>query len=105
MTSTRGTSPTIDTGTRSSSTLYGMLGIRLRPTASGADDDDSNRVYPSAADFAVASVPITPPAPARFCTTTGWPSESCSVRASTRAITSVLPPGGNGTIIWIGRAG
>ena len=41
-------------------------------------------VYPSGAALAIILVPITPPAPALFSTTTGWPSFSVSLRASRR---------------------
>ena len=62
-------------------------------------------MYPSGAALATASVPITPPAPARFSTTTVWPSAGCSFSAITRAMMSVVPPGGNGTTIRTGRFG
>jgi predicted carbohydrate-binding protein with CBM5 and CBM33 domain len=48
---------------------------------------------------------MVPPAPARFSTTTGWPSEADSFSATRRATTSVEPPAGNGTTIRTGRDG
>ena len=50
--------------------------------------------------MAVASVPITPPAPLRFSTTKGWPSVDWRRSAITRAMMSVVPPGGKGTSIF-----
>jgi len=38
----------------------------------------SRSVYPSGAAFTTASVPMLPPAPARFSTTKDWPSRSAS---------------------------
>jgi hypothetical protein len=46
-----------------------------------------------------------PPAPARFSTTTGWPSLSLMRGAIARAIRSELPPGGKLTMNRIGFAG
>ena len=48
---------------------------------------------------------MVPPAPPRFSTTIGWPSAADILSATLRAITVVLPPGGNGTISVIGRVG
>ncbi len=48
---------------------------------------------------------MLPPAPAWFSTTTGWPSGARIASATTRAMTSVEPPGANGTIKVTGRAG
>src|SRR5688572_14337151 len=42
-------------------------------------------VYPSGVAFATWSAPTVPPAPARFSTTTGCPSASCSPGATSRA--------------------
>ena len=41
-----------------------------------------NNVSPSAGDFATASAPMLPPAPVRFSTTKGWPSDTWSFDAS-----------------------
>ncbi len=49
--------------------------------------------------------PTVPLAPSRFATTTCWFSFSLSALATARAMTSTLPPAGNGTITSIGRAG
>ena len=62
-------------------------------------------VYPSGVDFAAIDVPMTAPAPPRLSTTTDVPSRSESFGAITRATMSVPPPGANGTMMRIGRAG
>src|SRR6266853_1570738 len=62
-------------------------------------------VYPSGAAFAASSLERFPFEPGRFSTTTGWPSASPSLGASTRAIVSVAPPGGLGTSRRTGRVG
>ena len=62
-------------------------------------------VVPSGADFATASTPIMPPAPARFSTTTGWPSLSLMRGAMAREMRSALPPGGKLTMKRIGLEG
>src|SRR5262245_33154501 len=49
--------------------------------------------------------PIMPPAPARFSMMTDWPRICCMIGATRRAVTSVLPPGANGTMILIGSLG
>jgi hypothetical protein len=51
------------------------------------------------------STPIVPLAPGRLSTTTVCPQRSLSFCATARAVISVPPPGGNGTINLIGRAG
>ncbi len=43
--------------------------------------------------WAAARAPTLPPAPARFSTTTGWPSFSAMRGAMRRATVSELPPG------------
>jgi hypothetical protein len=54
----------------------------------------------------VASAAATfPLAPGLFSTTTGWPSVFCNSAATTRAMTSVVPPGGKPTMNLIGFAG
>src|SRR6185295_4464798 len=50
-------------------------------------------------------MPSAPPAPARFSTTTDCFSSRPSASATGRATVSATPPGGNGTIIVIGRSG
>jgi hypothetical protein len=45
------------------------------------------------------------PAPGRFSTDTGWPSERVSSLAAVRENVSVAPPGGNDTINRIGFDG
>src|SRR5689334_17824804 len=48
---------------------------------------------------------MLPPAPPRLSTTTCHPTDSLSLFAINRERMSVPPPGGNGTIILIGRDG
>ena len=62
-------------------------------------------VYPSGAAAAASSAPICPPAPPRLSTTTCWPMSCESGWLMERARRSLPPPGGNGTIIRIGRVG
>jgi hypothetical protein len=62
-------------------------------------------VVPSGADFATMSVPSTPPWPGRLSTTTVWPVISDMRCPTTRAMMSLGPPGGNGTISRIGFLG
>src|SRR5512134_3170159 len=50
-------------------------------------------------------MPMLPPAPARFSTSTGWPSAAESLSPSARAVTSVEPPGGYGTMSRTGLDG
>src|SRR5262245_62044081 len=50
-------------------------------------------------------MPIVPPAPGRFSTTTGWPSAACSLSATGRAMVPVAEPGVNGTMMRIGLEG
>jgi len=52
-----------------------------------------------------ASAPILPAAPARFSTTTGWPSRFCKPSATMRVTVSTPPPAGTQTMILIGRLG
>ena len=65
----------------------------------------TRRVWPSAGDFATASVPTTVPAPGRLATSSGLPQRSAKGSASTRARKSALPPGGKGTTTVTGLAG
>src|SRR5882724_1500673 len=65
----------------------------------------ANSVRPSGADFATICAPIAVLAPARFSITTGWPQCSLMRWPTNRAIRSVGPPGGNGTMMRIGRLG
>ncbi len=64
-----------------------------------------NTVCPSGAAWAAARAPITPPAPARFSITMGWPSTPCTCGAMARARMSGLPPGGKPLIRRTGPAG
>jgi hypothetical protein len=63
------------------------------------------KVYPSGAALATASTPVTPPAPARLSTTTGWPSVAAMRGARTRATMSLGPPAAKGTTKRIARLG
>src|SRR5258707_11099325 len=67
--------------------------------------EQSNSVCPSGSARATASVPILVAAPPRFSTPTCWPQISESLPATTRAIASVPPPGGNGTTSRTKRVG
>ncbi len=51
------------------------------------------------------AVPVVPPAPAMFSITIDWPSVRDMCSLAMRALTSVPPPAGKGTIIVIGRDG
>src|SRR5690606_12028348 len=62
-------------------------------------------VYPSGLALATCAAPILPPAPGLFSTTIGWPRSLASDSPSVRAITSIAPPGGKGTIQVMGRSG
>jgi len=55
--------------------------------------------------LAAKSVPVMPPAPARFSATTGCPSISDSFCATTRPTRSVACPGGHGMTMRKGRFG
>jgi hypothetical protein len=43
-------------------------------------------------------MPIVPPAPVRFSTTTVWPSVRDSTSPTWRAMKSIAPPGASGTM-------
>jgi hypothetical protein len=53
----------------------------------------------------MASVPVVPAAPARFSTITCCPRRSPRRCWTTLAMMSVVPPGGNGTMMRTGRVG
>ena len=53
----------------------------------------------------MADSPISPPAPGRFCTTTGWPNSRSRNCAMVRAEMSVPPPAAKGTINCNGLSG
>src|SRR5580704_10560878 len=65
----------------------------------------ANSVCPSGAAFTTSPAAKTPPAPARFSTTTALPNCSCSRPAIDRTTTSMLPPAGNDTMKVIGPDG
>src|SRR5215475_9882645 len=62
-------------------------------------------VYPSGGLFIAASMPMVPPAPVRFSTTTCWPIVSDMRSPAARAIKSIAPPGASGTMIRTGLFG
>jgi len=55
--------------------------------------------------LAAASTPMFPPEPGLLSITMVQPSEVATLFATSRAMMSVPPPGGNGTMSLIGRAG
>ena len=65
----------------------------------------ASSVKPSGADFATIWAPIAVLAPARFSITTGWPQRSLMRWPTKRAMMSVGPPGGNGTMMRMARFG
>src|SRR5229473_68349 len=65
----------------------------------------TSSAWPSGADFATASAARLPPAPGRFSTSTGRPSDDESGCAIARAIVSVVPPGEAPTRSLMGRDG
>ena len=67
--------------------------------------DVASSVYPSPGERAACSMPILPPAPGLFSTTTACPSRSPRRPAMVRTTTSTPTPGGNGTMILTGRFG
>src|SRR5260370_1336982 len=62
-------------------------------------------VYPSGCDFATASAPSTPPAPARFSTTNVCPDISLIFWQRMRDSVSVAPPAGKPLTYFTGRVG
>jgi len=67
--------------------------------------EPSSSVWPSAGARTTASAPSMPLAPGLFSTTTGWPSETRSFSARSRAIVSTPPPGEKGTTMVMGLLG
>ncbi len=65
----------------------------------------SSSVWPSGGAVFTAMVPITPLAPGRLSTTTGWPVRSSTCRPISRAVMSPEPPGAKGTMMRTGRVG
>src|SRR5258705_4160952 len=83
------------TGSRSLSVLYGRSGSRTGFAAWLSNP--MSQVPPSGGDFATAAVPTLPDAPARFSMIRFVPSRCWRQGWTSRAITSVEPPGGYGT--------
>ena len=59
-------------------------------------------VWPSGGAAFSACTAIAPPAPGLFSTITGWPISLEIDSARMRATTSIVPPGGAGTMIFTG---
>src|SRR5688572_24066348 len=84
----------------------GLYGSAFSITALIASDDMSDSsIVCSLLDCATAAAPTAPLAPVLFSTTTVVLSISPSGPLIRRAITSDVPPGGNGTMIDSGRSG
>src|SRR4051812_30142804 len=62
-------------------------------------------VVPSGCARATSAVPVLPPAPARFSTTTPPRSRDATPLATRRATMCVVPPGGKGTTTRTARSG
>src|ERR1035437_30461 len=62
-------------------------------------------VWPSGTAWASAPIPIVLLAPERFSTSTGCPRPCDMPSAMNLTSTSAFPPGGNGTMMRIGRLG
>ena len=73
-----------------------------RRTGAGIADGDGVAVGSARAARVSA---VEPPAPATFSITIGCPSGFAISSATTRAITSEVPPAANGTIMVMGRLG
>src|SRR5436190_16044356 len=85
------------TGARSFSVSNGRFGSRLglAPWVSNT----STNVAPSGGDVTAAWVPIAPDAPPRFSIRIDTFRFRSSIGCARRAIRSVVPPGGNGTMM------
>src|SRR5882762_9307522 len=59
-------------------------------------------VWPSGAALTSTEVPVTPPAPARFSITTGWPSAFDNAGLAARMFVSTPDPGLTGRMTRIG---
>ena len=91
------------TGSRSLSVSYGRSGSTNGFAAWLSNT--MSQVPPSGGDFATAAVPTLPDAPARFSMITFVPSRCWRQGCTSRAITSVEPPGGYGTTSLMVPAG
>src|SRR6516162_4151442 len=100
---TMGDVPISMIGARSLTVSNCRLGSTLGLTAWVSNT--SRNVVPSGGDVTAACVPIAPPAPARFSMTIVVLRSAWSSGWTRRAIWSVVPPGGNGTMNRIGLAG
>ena len=94
---TIGEVPISMTGARSFSVSNGRFGSRLglAPWVSNT----STNVAPSGGDVTAACVPIAPDAPPRFSIRIDIFRFRSSIGCARRAIRSVVPPGGNGTMM------
>src|SRR5674476_7214 len=66
------------------------------------EDEISNRVLPSGSACATSSAPMMPPAPARFSTIMLRLRRLDNCCATVRPTMSLLAPGANGIMRWIG---
>src|SRR5688572_1905549 len=95
--------PRLATGRRSVSVLYGtdttwgISASTLLPVKS--------RVCPSGSALSTACTAIAPPPPGRGSTITGWPLRALTCVPTTRAMTSIAPPAGAGTMKRTGLVG
>ena len=65
----------------------------------------TSSVWPSGSACAARSAPMLPPAPVFCSMMIGWPHLACSLSATMRASTSLMPPAGNGTMNLTGLLG
>ena len=91
-------------GAKSRTGSYARLSYRLGFTAIGPAAP-TPMVYPSGAAWASALKPMTPLPPPLLSMMTGCPSRSVSFWPTIRAMTSLPPPGGKGTIRRIALLG
>ena len=90
-----------------SSRLY-VLGRPKSSSTSGMTEmltSAESRVYPSGLLTAADCMPTAPAAPGLFTTATGCLRDFSRPAATGRAVRSATPPGGKGTMIWMGLEG
>src|SRR5689334_17940736 len=93
--------------TASSSLTMSTDALALVAAAVARLEDERKSVEPSRGALTTAAAPMKPEAPGRFSTMTLRLSRVLSCCATARAAKSLLPPGGNGTTIFInsGKSG
>src|SRR6266853_462382 len=96
--------PMSEIGVKSASASYGGT-LSMVGTADIAVLVPKNSVAPSGGALVTTSAAITPSAPGRFSTATGWPSDCERGCTTMRATASAVPPGGKGTIRRTGLLG